>query len=67
MNAQEEARADLLPRAVEAIKQSGALEQTHKVATDYIDTAIRSLDSIQTSESLDSLLSLAEYVQTRNY
>ena len=67
MNATEEARADLLPTAVEAIKNTGALEKTHKVATDYIDTAIRSLDDIPSSESLDSLLALAEYVQTRNY
>jgi geranylgeranyl pyrophosphate synthase len=67
MTAPEEARPDLLPIAVEAIKQSGALEQTHKVATDYIDTAVRSLDGIPRGESLDSLLSLAEYVQTRNY
>ena len=66
-SASEEARADLVPAAVEAIKQSGALEKTHKVASDYIDTAVRSLDGIPASESLDSLLLLAEFVQTRNY
>jgi geranylgeranyl pyrophosphate synthase len=66
-NGPEEARIDLLPAAVEAIKISGALEQTHKVASDYIVSAIRSLEGIPASESLDSLLSLAEYVQTRNY
>ncbi|MCX8277667.1 MAG: polyprenyl synthetase family protein [Dehalococcoidia bacterium] len=66
-NGPEEARIDLLPAAVEAIKSSGALEQTHKVASDYIDSAVRSLEGIPASESLDSLLSLAEYVQTRNY
>jgi geranylgeranyl pyrophosphate synthase len=67
MSATEEARPDLLPTAVEAIKNSGALEKTHKVAANYIDTATRSLDGIPPSESLDSLLVLAEYVQTRNY
>jgi geranylgeranyl pyrophosphate synthase len=67
MNATEEARVDLLPIAVKAIKNSGALEETYKVATGYIDTAIRCLDGIPPSESLDSLLALAEYVQTRNY
>lgn len=66
-SASEEARADLLPAAVEAIKQSGALEKTHAVAAGYIDSAVQSLDGIPPSESLDSLLSLAEYVQTRNY
>lgn len=67
LNGPEEARADLLPIAVEAIKQSGALEQTHKVANDYIDSALRSLDSIPACDSLDSLRDLAEYVQSRNY
>ncbi len=67
MNAPKESRADLLPGAIEAIKRTDALEQTHKVATGYIDSAIRCLDDISPSESLDSLLALAEYVQTRNY
>ena len=67
MNAPEDARPDLLPVAVEAIKKSGALDMTHQVATDYIETAISALDGIPPSESLDSLLALAEYVQTRNY
>ncbi len=67
MVAPEEARADLLPVAIEAVKRTGALEQTHKVAAGYIDTAVRSLDGIPPSESLDSLLLLAEFVQTRNY
>ena len=65
--APEEARGELLSRAVEAIKQTGALEKTLKVANGYIDTAVRSLDGIPPSDSLDSLLALAEYVQTRNY
>ncbi|MDP6667243.1 MAG: polyprenyl synthetase family protein [Dehalococcoidia bacterium] len=65
--ATEEARTDLLPGTVEAIKQTGALEQTHQVANDYIETAVRSLDGIPPSDPLDSLLALAEYVQTRNY
>jgi geranylgeranyl pyrophosphate synthase len=67
MTAPEEAREDLLPGAIEAIKQTGALEQTHEVATGYIDTATRCLDDIPPSEYLDSLLALAEFVQTRNY
>ena len=67
MNATEEARADLLPVAVKAIKSTGALEMTHQVATNYIETAVSALDGIPPSESLDSLLDLAEYVQTRNY
>ena len=67
LKAPEAARADLLPRTVKAIKLSGALEQTHQVATDYVDTAVRSLDGIPPSDSLDSLLALAEYVQTRSY
>jgi geranylgeranyl pyrophosphate synthase len=67
MNAPEDARADLLPVAVEAIKKSGALDMTHQVATVYIETAVSALDGIPPSESLDSLLALAEYVQTRNY
>jgi geranylgeranyl pyrophosphate synthase len=67
MNAPEDVRADLLPVAVEAIKKSGALDMTHQVATDYIETAVSALDGIPPSESLDSLLALAEYVQTRNY
>ena len=66
-SAPEEARGDLIPSAVEAIKQSGALEKTLQVANNYIDTAVRSLDRIPPSDSLDSLLALAEYVQTRNY
>ena len=65
--APEEARVDLLPLAVDAIKQTGALEMTLRVANDYIETAVRSLDHIPPSDSLDSLLVLAEYVQTRNY
>ncbi len=67
LNAPEEARADLLPLAVAAIKQTGALEETLHVANDYIESAVRSLDRIPPSDSLDSLLTLAEYVQTRNY
>ncbi|MBP38322.1 MAG: polyprenyl synthetase family protein [Dehalococcoidia bacterium] len=67
MKAPEEARADLLPIAVDAIKESGALELSHKVANDYINSAVRSLDGIPPSDSLDSLLSLAEYVQARNH
>ncbi len=67
LTASEEARIDLLPTAVEAIKQTGALEQTHQVASNYIESAMRSLDGIPPSDSLDSLLALAEYVQTRNY
>ena len=67
MNASKESRTDLLPGAIEAIKQTDALEQTHEVATGYIDSAIRCLDDIPPSEFLDSLLALAEYVQTRNY
>ena len=67
MNAPEDVRADLLPVAVEAIKKSGALDMTHQVATDYIETAVSALAGIPPSESLDSLLALAEYVQTRNY
>ena len=67
MNAPKESRTDLLPGAIEAIKRTDALEQTHEVATGYIDSAIRCLDDIPPSESLDSLLALAEYVQTRNY
>jgi geranylgeranyl pyrophosphate synthase len=66
-NAPEEQRAELLPNTVDIIKNTGALEKTHEVANNYIETAIRSLDGIPPSESLDSLLSLAEYVQTRNY
>ncbi len=66
-NAPEEARADLIPQAVDAIKSTGALEQTHKVATNYVDAAVRSLDGIPPSDSLDSLLILAEFVQTRSY
>ena len=65
--APEEARDDLLPLAVDAIKQTGALEETHQVVIDHIDAAVRSLDAIPPSDSLDSLLALAEYVQTRNY
>ncbi len=67
LTAPEEARIDLLPTAVDAIKQTGALEQTHQVASNYIESAVRSLDGIPPSDSLDSLLALAEYVQTRNY
>lgn len=67
LTAPEEARIDLLPAAVEAIKQTGALEQTHQVASNYIESAVQSLDGIPPSDSLDSLLALAEYVQTRNY
>jgi geranylgeranyl pyrophosphate synthase len=66
-NAPEDARVDLLPAAVEAIKQTGALDKTHKVANDYIESAISNLDGLPASESLDSLLALAEYVQSRNY
>ena len=67
LTAPEEAREDLLPLAVDAIKQTGALEETLQVANDYIETAVRSLDRIPPSDPLDSLLALAEYVQTRNY
>ncbi|MCH7969591.1 MAG: polyprenyl synthetase family protein [Chloroflexi bacterium] len=67
LDAPEEARGDLLPLAVDAIKQTGAMEKTLQVANDYIETAVRSLDRIPPSDSLDSLLALAEYVQTRNY
>ena len=67
MNAPEDARADLLPVAVEAIKNTGALDMTHQVAINYINTAVSALEGIPPSESLDSLLALAEYVQTRNY
>jgi len=67
LGAPEEARGDLLPLAVDAIKQTGAMEKTLQVANDYIETAVRSLDRIPPSDSLDSLLALAEYVQTRNY
>ena len=66
-NAPESARADMIPVAVEAIKNTGALEMTHEVANGYIETATRSLENIPPSESLDSLLKLAEFVQTRNY
>ena len=67
MNAPRETRADLLPGAVEAIKQTRALVKTLKVANNYIESAVSSLDNIPASESLDSLLTLAEYVQSRNY
>jgi geranylgeranyl pyrophosphate synthase len=67
MNAPRETRADLLPGAVEAIKQTRALEKTLKVANNYIESAVSALDNIPASESLDSLLTLAEYVQSRNY
>ena len=66
-NAPEEDREDVLPLAVDAIKQSGALEKTLMVANEYIESAILSLDDIPPSDSLDSLLILAEFVQTRNY
>jgi len=66
-DAPEEGRNDLLPATVEAIKQTGALDKTLKVANDYIETAVNNLDSIPASESLDSLITLAEYVQSRNY
>ena len=65
--APEEAREELLPPAVDAIKQTGALEMTLQVANEYIETAVRSLDEIPSSDSLDSLLALTEYVQSRNY
>lgn len=65
--APEEARADLLPAVIDAIKNTGALEQTHQVANAYIESAMKSIDRIPPSDSLDSLLALAEYVQTRNY
>ena len=65
--APEEAREELLPPAVDAINQTGALEMTLQVANEYIETAVRSLDEIPSSDSLDSLLALAEYVQSRNY
>jgi geranylgeranyl pyrophosphate synthase len=67
MNAPKESRADLLPGAIEVMKRTGALEQTHEIATSYIDSAIRCLDDIPPSESLDSLLALSEYVQARNH
>ena len=57
----------MLPLAVDAIKQTGALEKTLQVANDYVETAVRSLDDIPPSDSLDSLLTLAEFVQTRSY
>jgi geranylgeranyl pyrophosphate synthase len=66
-DAPEETRPDLLPLAVDAIKQTGALEKTLQVANDYVETAVRSLDGIPPSDSLDSLLTLAEFVQTRSY
>jgi geranylgeranyl pyrophosphate synthase len=40
---------------------------TLQVANEYIETAVRSLDEIPSSDSLDSLLALTEYVQSRNY
>ncbi|MDA1279544.1 MAG: polyprenyl synthetase family protein [Chloroflexi bacterium] len=67
LSAPESARAELLPVAIDAIKQSGALERTHRVANDYIEKAVRSLERIPPSDSRDSLVTLAEFVQTRNY
>ena len=66
-NAPEKVKADLLPKTVEAINQTGALEKTHAVANSYIETATKSLDSIAPSKYLDSMLYLAEYVQKRDY
>ena len=66
-NAPEEAKADLLSKTVEAINQTGGLEKTYEVANSYIETATRSLNRIAPSEYLDSMLSLAEYVQKRDY
>tara|TARA_B100000029_G_scaffold512043_1_gene607656 strand:+ start:429 stop:1433 length:1005 start_codon:yes stop_codon:yes gene_type:complete len=67
LNSPKESRADLLPVAVEAIKKSGALQETRNIAKNYIETGIRCLEDIPSSKSLDSLIRLAEYVQSRNY
>ena len=63
----EEAKADLLPKTIEAINRTGALEKTHEVANNYIQAAMKSLDHIPPSKYLDSMMYLAEYVQKRKY
>ena len=65
--AQADDRSEMIPSAVEAIRNSGALELTRNVANDYIDKAIASLDGIPESQELKSLFDLAEYVQSRSY
>jgi len=66
-NAPVDDRSNMVPNAVEAIRNSGALELTRNVANDYIDKAIASLDGIPKSQELKSLFDLAEYVQSRSY
>ena len=60
-------QADLLPKTIEAINRTGALEKTHDVANNYIQNAMKSLDHIPPSKYLDSMMYLAEYVQKRKY
>ena len=67
LTAPEHARRALLGDTIDTIKRTGALEQTRQVANDYINSALRSLDGIPPSDSLDSLVTLAEYVQARNH
>jgi len=66
-NSPEEAKADLLPKTIEAINRTGALEKTGEVAYTYTKAAMKSLDHIPPSKYLDSMMYLAEYVQKRKY
>ena len=63
----ENERETLLPDTIKAIKETGAIEETSQVAKKYIDRAINSLNDIPESVAKRSLISLAEYVQTRDY
>jgi len=66
-NSPEEAKTDLLPKTIEAINRTGALEKTGEVAYTYAKAAMKSLDHIPPSKYLDSMMYLAEYVQKRKY